>query len=93
MTQPTPKAIESCLWVHFASVMNAARVRQWIKADNQEGKQRPHKADVVNKEQVLMFIYTWLLPRLTLLESQSKGFTPWTRDKGNKEKSLKKSRQ
>lgn len=85
--------MESRLWVHFASVTNAARVRQWIKADNREGKQRPHKADVVNKEQVLMFIYTWLLHRLTMLESQTEGFTPWTRDKGNKDESLKNSRQ
>lgn len=53
--------------------MNACCMRRGQKADNQKPKQRPHKADVVNREQVLMFIYTWLLHRLAMLESRAKG--------------------
>lgn len=53
--------------------MNACCMRRGQKADNRKPKQRPHKADVVNREQVLMFIYTWLLHRLAVLESRAKG--------------------
>jgi len=42
-----------------------------MKADNKERKEKPHKTDVLNMSQVLMFIYT-LLYSLTLLQFQNR---------------------